>query len=199
MLPYHGSRMFQGGWSEPRLARGLWQKNFPLRNDFRIWKKKSFRYLISCLLVLASKRETGSVLISSRRTSLFAEKESQKDNFQAPEWLFLSKEGRSILFFFSGINGKASRLPQVESSNDLCLSVTKLPLRIWKDRSLILFLDDALDYLQFRLAVYRHLNRCYRKRAVYDTTFRWKANSKTAHHYRKITERGTIAKQKSRH
>ena len=43
------------------------------------------------------------------------------------------------------------------------------------------------------------LNRCYRKRAVYDTTFRWKANSKTAHHYRKITERGTIAKQKSRH
>ena len=115
------------GQTNFRLARGLWQKTFRYGMTFRIWKKKSFRYLISCLLVLASKRETGSVLISSRRTSLFAEKESQKDNFQAPEWLFLSKEGRSILFFFfPASTEKASRLPAGESSNDLCLSVTKL-------------------------------------------------------------------------
>ena len=168
---------------------------------FRIWKKKSFRYLISCLLVLASKRGTGSVLISSRRTSLFAEKESQKDNFQAPEWLFLSKEGRSILFFFfPASTEKASRLPAGESSNDLCLSVTKT-FRYESGKIVLLYYFLTMLWIisNSALPFTVSLNRCYRKRAVYDTTFRWKANSKTAHHYRKITERGTIAKQKSRH
>ena len=145
------------GQTNFRLARGLWQKNFPLRNDLpNLEKKKSFRYLISCLLVLASKRETGSVLISSRRTSLFAEKESQKDNFQAPEWLFLSKEGRSILFFFfRHQRKKLLAFPQENRATISAFLLRNFPLRIWKDRSLILFLDDALDYLQFRLAVYR--------------------------------------------
>ena len=144
------------GQTNFRLARGLWQKTFRYGMTFRIWKKKSFRYLISCLLVLASKRETGSVLISSRRTSLFAEKESQKDNFQAPEWLFLSKEGRSILFFFfRHQRKKLLAFPQENRATISAFLLRNFPLRIWKDRSLILFLDDALDYLQFRLAVYR--------------------------------------------
>ena len=144
------------GQTNFRLARGLWQKTFRYGMTFRIWKKKSFRYLISCLLVLASKRETGSVLISSRRTSLFAEKESQKDNFQAPEWLFLSKEGRSILFFFFRHQRKTLlAFPQENRATISAFLLRNFPLRIWKDRSLILFIDDALDYLQFRLAVYR--------------------------------------------
>ena len=146
----------KNGQTNFRLARGLWQKTFRYGMTFRIWKKKSFRYLISCLLVLASKRETGSVLISSRRTSLFAEKESQKDNFQAPEWLFLSKEGRSILFFFfRHQRKKLLAFPQENRATISAFLLRNFPLRIWKDRSLILFLDDALDYLQFRLAVYR--------------------------------------------
>ena len=138
-----------------------WRAGFGKKLSVTEWpsesgKKKSFRYLISCLLVLASKRETGSVLISSRRTSLFAEKESQKDNFQAPEWLFLSKEGRSILFFFfRHQRKKLLAFPQENRATISAFLLRNFPLRIWKDRSLILFLDDALDYLQFRLAVYR--------------------------------------------
>ena len=164
------------GQTNFRLARGLWQKTFRYGMTFRIWKKKSFRYLISCLLVLASKRETGSVLISSRRTSLFAEKESQKDNFQAPEWLFLSKEGRSILFFFSGINGKSfspSRRRIEQRSLPFCYETFryesgKIVLLYYFLTMLWIISNSALPFTV-------SLNRCYRKRAVYRHNFSLKS------------------------
>ena len=93
---------------------------------FRIWKKKivSLSYFLFVGSCFKERNRFGADFF--QKNFSFAEKESQKDNFQAPEWLFLSKEGRSILFFFSASTEKASRLPAGESSNDLCLSVTKL-------------------------------------------------------------------------
>ena len=191
----HGQTKFQIG--ARALAKKLSVTEWPSESG----KKKSFRYLISCLLVLASKRETGSVLISSRRTSLFAEKESQKDNFQAPEWLFLSKEGRSILFFFfRHQRKKLLAFPQENRATISAFLLRNFPLRIWKDRSLII--------ISWRCSGLSPIPPCRLPSAwtvaienepCTTQLFAEKQTVKQAHHYRKITERGTIAKQKSRH
>ena len=164
-------------------ARGLWQKKLSVTEwPSESGKKKSFRYLISCLLVLASKRETGSVLISSRRTSLFAEKESQKDNFQAPEWLFLSKEGRSILFFFFPASTEKSFSPSRRRIEQRSLPFCYETFRYESGKIVLLYYFLTMLWIisNSALPFTVSLNRCYRKRAVYDTTFRWKANSKNS-------------------
>ena len=168
---------------------------------FRIWKKKivSLSYFLFVGSCFKERNRFGADFF--QKNFSFCRKRVPEGQFPSPRMTFPFK-GRPIdfVFFFSGINGKSfspSRRRIEQRSLPFCYETFryesgKIVLLYYFLTMLWIISNSALPFTV-------SLNRCYRKRAVYDTTFRWKANSKTAHHYRKITERGTIAKQKSRH
>ena len=189
------------GQTNFRLARGLWQKNFPLRNDLPNLEKKN-RFVILflvCWFLLQREKQVRCWFLPEEL--LFLQKKSPRRTISKPQNDFsFQRKADRFCFFFSGINGKSfspSRRRIEQRSLPFCYETFryesgKIVLLYYFLTMLWIISNSALPFTV-------SLNRCYRKRAVYDTTFRWKANSKTAHHYRKITERGTIAKQKSRH
>ena len=144
------------GQTNFRLARGLWQKNFPLRNDLPNLEKKN-RFLSYFLFVGSCFKERNRFGADFfQKELLFLQKKSPRRTIPSPRMTFPFK-GRPIdfVFFFRHQRKKLLAFPQENRATISAFLLRNFPLRIWKDRSLILFLDDALDYLQFRLAVYR--------------------------------------------
>ena len=145
------------GQTNFRLARGLWQKNFPLRNDLPNLEKKivSLSYFLFVGSCFKERNRFGADFF--QKNFSFCRKRVPEGQFPSPRMTFPFK-GRPIdfvFFFFRHQRKKLLAFPQENRATISAFLLRNFPLRIWKDRSLILFLDDALDYLQFRLAVYR--------------------------------------------
>ena len=145
------------GQTNFRLARGLWQKNFPLRNDLPNLEKKN-RFVILflvCWFLLQREKQVRCWFLPEEL--LFLQKKSPRRTISKPQndFSFQRKADRFCFFFFRHQRKKLLAFPQENRATISAFLLRNFPLRIWKDRSLILFLDDALDYLQFRLAVYR--------------------------------------------
>ena len=117
----------KNGQTNFRLARGLWQKNFPLRNDLPNLEKKivSLSYFLFVGSCFKERNRFGADFF--QKNFSFCRKRVPEGQFPSPRMTFPFK-GRPIdfVFFFPASTEKASRLPAGESSNDLCLSVTKL-------------------------------------------------------------------------
>ena len=115
------------GQTNFRLARGLWQKNFPLRNDLPNLEKKN-RFVILflvCWFLLQREKQVRCWFLPEEL--LFLQKKSPRRTISKPQNDFsFQRKADRFCFFFPASTEKASRLPAGESSNDLCLSVTKL-------------------------------------------------------------------------
>ena len=94
---------------------------------FRIWKKKivSLSYFLFVGSCFKERNRFGADFF--QKNFSFCRKRVPEGQFPSPRMTFPFK-GRPIdfVFFFPASTEKASRLPAGESSNDLCLSVTKL-------------------------------------------------------------------------
>ena len=130
---------------------GFGKKTFRYGMTFRIWKKKivSLSYFLFVGSCFKERNRFGADFF--QKNFSFCRKRVPEGQFPSPRMTFPFK-GRPIdfVFFFSGINGKKLlAFPQENRATISAFLLRNFPLRIWKDRSLILFLDDALDYLQF--------------------------------------------------
>ena len=95
------------GQTNFRLARGLWQKNFPLRNDLPNLEKKivSLSYFLFVGSCFKERNRFGADFF--QKNFSFCRKRVPEGQFPSPRMTFPFK-GRPIdfVFFFSGINGK---------------------------------------------------------------------------------------------
>ena len=105
---------------------GFGKKTFRYGMTFRIWKKKivSLSYFLFVGSCFKERNRFGADFF--QKNFSFCRKRVPEGQFPSPRMTFPFK-GRPIdfVFFFPASTEKASRLPAGESSNDLCLSVTK--------------------------------------------------------------------------